>query len=75
VLTFTGNCWVRIEQDGRLIEEKTFLPGDRKILGDSNETWIRLGYPPAAVIEVNGFAIEGLTRVTNPFNITIKKEN
>ncbi len=74
ILSFTGNCWMRIEQDGRLIEEKTYRSGDTKNFGDSTETWLRLGYPPAASIKVNGFEIEDLIQFTDPVNITIRKE-
>ncbi|RJX24680.1 MAG: helix-turn-helix domain-containing protein [Dethiobacter sp.] len=74
ILTFTGNCWTRIEQDGRLVEEKTYRSGDYKNLGDSTETRLRLGYPPAAMLKVNGFEVTDLNHLTNPINIIIRKE-
>lgn len=74
LLTFTGDCWVRIEQDGRLVEEKSFRSGDSKTFGDSNETWIRFGFPPTAGIKVNNLEITDLKQITNPYNITIRKE-
>ncbi|MDO9536350.1 MAG: DUF4115 domain-containing protein [Bacillota bacterium] len=74
LLTFKGDCWVRIEQDGRLVEEKSFRSGDSKSIGDSTETWIRFGFPPAAEIKVNDLEITDLKPITNPYNITIRKE-
>lgn len=74
LLTFKGDCWVRIEQDGRLVEEKSFRAGDSKSIGDSTETWIRFGFPPAAEIKVNDLEITDLKQITSPYNITIRKE-
>jgi cytoskeletal protein RodZ len=73
-LTFTGRCWVRIEQEGKLVEENNYNAGETKSIGDSRETWIRLGNPPVVRIKVNGFEIKNLTGFSNPVNITIKKE-
>jgi cytoskeletal protein RodZ len=74
LLTFKSDCWVRIEQDGRLVEERSFRSGDSKSIGDSTETWIRFGFPPAAEIKVNDLDLTDLKQITNPYNITIRKE-
>lgn len=74
LLTFTGDCWVRIEQEGRLVEERTFRSGDSRTIEDSAETWIRFGFPPVAEIKVNDLEITDLKQITNPYNIIIRKE-
>ncbi len=75
VMNFSGRCWVRIEQEGRLVEEANYANGDRRELGDALETRIRLGYPAAVEIRVNGIELEGLAGTGNPMDITIRKEN
>lgn len=74
-LAFTGRCWVRIEQDGILVEEATYVNGDSKQLSDALETRIRLGCPAVVKIGVNGIELEDLTGVGNPIDIIIRKEN
>ena len=74
VLNFSGNCWVRILQDGETVDDKVFNAGESKILGDAQETWVRLGNPQAARIKVNDLEIESLVRFTSPVNVTIRKE-
>ena len=73
-LSFSGNCWFKLEQDGRVIKEKTCHAGEVEKIGDSNETWLRLGNPPLVKIKVNEFEIDDLANHTRPINITIKKE-
>lgn len=73
-LSFTGNCWLRIEQDGRLVEEKTYRAGETANFENGMETWLRLGNPPVVKIKVNEFEINDLINYTNPVNITIRKE-
>lgn len=73
-LSFTGNCWFRFEQDGRLIKEKTGRAGEAESFGDSKESWFRLGNPPAVKVKVNGMEINDLVNYAGPVNITIKKE-
>ncbi|NMB41330.1 MAG: DUF4115 domain-containing protein [Firmicutes bacterium] len=73
-LSFTGECWFKFEQDGRLIKEKTCRAGEIESFGDSSETRFRLGNPPAVKIKVNEFEIDDLTNYSRPVNIIIKKE-
>ena len=73
-LIFTGRCWVRIEQEGKLVEENNYNAGEAKSIGDSRETWSRLGNPPVVRIKVYGFEIYYLTGFSKPVNITIIKE-
>lgn len=73
VLQFTADCWISIEQDGRFIEQKIYGRGDERRIGDGDETMIRFGNPPVALIKVNGQEIS-LSDITNPYNITIRKE-
>ena len=75
IMNFSGRCWVRIEQEGTLVEEANYANGDSRQLGDALETRIRLGYPAAVDIRVNGIELEGLAGVGNPINIIIRKEN
>ncbi len=74
VLSFSGNCWFKLEQDGQIIEEKICHAGEVEKFGDSNETWLRLGNPPLVGIKVNEFAVNELINYNRPVNITIKKE-
>lgn len=74
IINFTDRCWVRIVQDGRLIEEKNYSRDSSTRLGDSFETIIRLGYPRAASIVVNGFDINNISQLSSPVNIIIRKE-
>ncbi len=73
VLLFTGDCWISIQQDGRFVQQGTFSDGQQHRIGDARETTIRFGNPPVASILVNGQAIS-LSGITNPFNVTIRRE-
>ena len=73
VLLFSGECWVSIQQDGRFVQQGTFRDGQQHRIGDAGETTIRFGNPPMATILVNGQEIS-LSGITNPFNVTIRKE-
>lgn len=73
ILSFTGDCWISIEQDGNYIEQRTLRRGQTHRIGDARETTIRFGNPPAAGITVNGQSIS-LAGIGNPFNVTIRKE-
>ncbi len=75
MMNFSGRCWVRIEQEGNLVEEANYANGDSRMLGDALETRIRLGYPAVVEIRVNDIELEGLTGVSNPIDIIIRKEN
>jgi len=72
-ISFTARCWVRVEQDGRLVEEKNYEAGAGMHIGDGSETWIRLGFPAAAEVTVNGIPLENLSLISSPFNVTIRK--
>lgn len=74
LLTFQGPCWVRIEQDGDVLEETTYASEDSRQLGDAQRTIIRLGAPPNASIKVNELEIDDFSEATNPVNIVIEKE-
>ncbi len=74
LLVFEGQCWARIEQDGNLLEETTYSSGDSKQLGDAQETTIRLGAPPHAILEVNDIELDDFREASNPVNIVIEKE-
>jgi cytoskeletal protein RodZ len=74
-LAFSGRCWVRIEQDGTLIEEATYVNGDTKQLSDALETRIRLGCPSVVKIGINGIELEDLKGIGNPINIIVRKAN
>lgn len=73
VITFTEKCWVRVKQDGELITERTYKPGEKVTLSDATETHIRLGFPPGAHIVVNGMALDDDIPGA-PLNIIIVKE-
>ncbi len=72
-LSFTGDCWISIEQDGNLMEQRTYRRGDRRVITGGKETKIRLGNPPVASVSVNGNTIS-LAGINNPYNLTIRKE-
>ncbi|NLP19124.1 MAG: DUF4115 domain-containing protein [Firmicutes bacterium] len=72
-ITFSQDCWVRARQDGELITEKTYTPGEEITLSDATETYIRLGFPLGAHIMVNGIALDD-DIPSAPFNIIIVKQ-
>ena len=73
-MDFNARCWFRVEQNGELVEETILEEGEIFTLGDSGETSIRLGNPPAVGVTVNGEQIENLSEITTPYNIIIKRE-
>lgn len=56
----TGNCWVRVVADGRVVEEATLRPGDSRTWTARDTLVVRAGYPPALSLAVNGKDLEPL---------------
>lgn len=56
----TGNCWVRVVADGRVVEEATLRPGDSRTWTARDTLVVRAGFPPALGLTVNGRAVEPL---------------
>jgi len=74
-LHFTGKCWYQVEEDGAFIEQNTYTQGEvRPLPVDGRETYIRLGNPSCAWLEVNGLELNDWKEAPNPVNIIIKKE-
>lgn len=72
-LSFRGDCWIRIEQDGRLIEEKTYRRDEQRRIIGGKETKIRFGNPTMAQVNVNGNSIS-LSGIGNAYNLTIRRD-
>jgi len=72
-LTFTGLCWVEVRRggsDGEALLSGTFESGNSPTFTESS-IWIRLGYPPAATVTVNGVALPPISGTNDPFNLEI----
>jgi cytoskeletal protein RodZ len=72
-ISFSARCWIRITADGEKIFEGTLTAGEKNITSAWEEIVIRLGYPPAAAINVNGEAVE-LPDIVSPYTLTIAKK-
>jgi hypothetical protein len=71
-LGFTSLCWVEARRggsDGQVLVADAFNAGDAPEFTES-AIWIRLGYPAAATVTVNGVALAPVGG-TDPFNIEI----
>jgi Domain of unknown function (DUF4115) len=71
-LSFTGLCWVearRGNSGGEVLVAQAYEAGDTPEFTES-AIWIRLGYPAAATITVDGVALPPVPG-TDPFNIEI----
>lgn len=71
-LSFTGLCWVearRGDSDGEVLVADAFEAGATVGFTES-AIWIRLGYPAAATVAVNGVPLPPVPD-TDPFNIEI----
>lgn len=71
-LQFMDQCWVRVQQDGVVVYEKTYTDGDNLQLDDCDTLHIRIGAPNAVNIKINGHILE--IPGPNPHNIIVKKE-
>ena len=71
-LSFTSLCWVEVRRGGsggEVLVADAFDAGDTPGFTES-AIWIRLGYPSAATITVNGTPLPPVPG-TDPFNIEI----
>jgi hypothetical protein len=71
-LSFTGLCWVearRGNSEGAVIVADAFDVGDAPTFTES-AIWLRLGYPAAATVAVNGVPLPPIPG-TDPFNVQI----
>lgn len=74
ILSFTGDCWVRVDQGGEKVMSTTFRSGQTYTLDADEDLLIRLGYPRrVSVFQVNGLDINVID-TRNPYNITINLE-
>jgi cytoskeletal protein RodZ len=73
-ITFTGDCWVRVDQGGEKVMSTTFRNGQTYTLDADQELVIRLGYPRrVSAFQVNGLDIQVID-TRDPYNITINLE-
>lgn len=70
----SGRCWVLILVDGRETHSGNYTGGQNITVTGEKSVWIRLGYPPAARLLVNGVEIEELQGVKQPHNYSISKQ-
>ena len=71
-LSFASLCWVEARRGGstgEVLVADAFNAGDTPTFTES-AIWIRLGYPSAATVAVNGAPLESVPS-TDPFNIEI----
>jgi cytoskeletal protein RodZ len=74
ILSFTGECWVRVDQGGEKVMSTTFRSGQTYTLDADQDLLIRLGYPRrVSVFQVNGLDINVID-TRDPYNITINLE-
>ncbi len=73
-LIFHDDCWLRVEQDGEIVEERTFTAGDDVVLQDAEKTHLRFGYPEGSAVLVNDLAVDDdiLSR-GGPLDISIRR--
>ncbi len=64
---FHGRCWVQILVNGKETHKETNTSGG-EVAVSGESVWIRLGYPPAAHIDVNGTEVTGLKKHNTPYN-------
>jgi cytoskeletal protein RodZ len=73
-ITFTGDCWVRVDQGGEKVMSTTFRNGQTYTLDGDQDLVIRLGYPRrVSAFQVNGLDIQVID-TRDPYNITINLE-
>ena len=73
-LSFTGECWVRVDQGGVKVMSATFRSGQTYTLDADNHLLVRLGYPRrVSAFQVNGLDINVID-TRDPYNITINLE-
>lgn len=63
-----GRCWVQVQVDSRQTHQGTYAYGQEITVDGTRSVWVRLGYPPAARLTVNGIEIAGLREQTLPYN-------
>jgi hypothetical protein len=72
-LSFAGPCWVEVRRagsEGEVLASGAFEPGDTPVFTES-AIWIRLGYPPSAIVTVNGVTLPPTGATADPRNIEI----
>jgi cytoskeletal protein RodZ len=72
-LGFTGQCWVEVRRGsstGEVLESRAFDAGESPTFTES-AIWIRIGYPRAASVTVNGLALPGIPAAADPYNVEI----
>jgi hypothetical protein len=72
-LRFASLCWIEVRRGG---STGPVLMADAMDAADAptfteSAIWIRLGYPLAATVSVNGVALPANTGRTDPYNIEI----
>jgi hypothetical protein len=72
-LGFTSLCWVEVRRGGstgEVLASEAFDAGDAPTFTES-AIWIRLGYPPAASVTVNGLPLPAIAGTADPFNLEL----
>ncbi|MBT9258340.1 MAG: DUF4115 domain-containing protein [Clostridiales bacterium] len=72
VLTFSAPCWVRAEADGQVVEGgRTFQKGQTLTFEAAEAIRLRVGYPPAVTLTIQGEDQGLLADEGSPLNVEI----